>query len=422
MKILLIDAESSSRIELQEVAGRLGECYAVDRGAAAVAAIKTSWQAREPFDLVIFDIQVAAMDGTEVLLELREMENELTVPKPQRVKIIVVTSNADQDTVATCVMAGCSGLVVKPFAPEAIIQKVAEVCPECLLAPNTDTKATQARRLIHSIIEIFERGDRNLPTLPAVIHEIEKVMENPASTAHSVAAVIERDPVLSIRVIAVANSALYRGRDRITSVSRAIPRLGFKGIQGIVAAVASHTMYEVKNVEWQHKMERLWLHSLAVAYGSRQIGVLTRFPDVEKLFLMGLIHDIGKVVLINGLSKTGLRHRELAAKHIDQVIEELHTTFGGTVLESAGLGQEFIDVAELHENTRFTTRTDPAIMIVSLANSTAREMGYGARHSQKLDLARLPAAMILHITAEHLNRMRTDLEVTVKKARIAFKF
>jgi putative nucleotidyltransferase with HDIG domain len=235
---------------------------------------------------------------------------------------------------------------------------------------------TAVRKIVMGIVRKVGSGDIDLPVLPKVVHEIQGVINQPNSTISDLARVIERDAAISIRLISVANSPLYRGAEKIYAVSRAIHRMGTKETRSIITAIANKSLYETKHKQFRMLMERLWLHSLACAYGSRSIAERLGVGDVEKLFLMGLLHDIGKPLLLKILTDT-VPHSE--SSNMDQVvasIQEVHSSFGGVVLDRWGFSQEFKRIAIRHEGPKFHPATDKAILIVNVANILVRRIGY----------------------------------------------
>ena len=127
VKILVVDDELVSRKKMEKIMESLGECETVDSGKAAISVFKKAWENWTPFDLITLDVSMPDMDGTEVLYEIREIEKENKVPKEKQVKVLMVTSHSDKDTIITCIQAECDAYVVKPFDKEAIIDKIEKI-------------------------------------------------------------------------------------------------------------------------------------------------------------------------------------------------------------------------------------------------------------------------------------------------------
>jgi two-component system, chemotaxis family, chemotaxis protein CheY len=128
MKILIVDDDSVSRMFLERIMNDFGECVAVGSGAEAIAAFKNAWDQWSPFTLIMLDVSMPVMDGTEILFVIRQIEIAKNVPPDNRVKIIMATSRSDKSTVATSIQAGCNGYILKPFERDVIHKEMKKLC------------------------------------------------------------------------------------------------------------------------------------------------------------------------------------------------------------------------------------------------------------------------------------------------------
>ncbi len=124
MRILIVDDNASGREMMQNQMNSYGECELAESGGAAIIAFEKARDDMEPFDLIMLDISMPEMDGVEVLLKIRDMENKQKYTKQKRAKVMMVTASADKDTVARCIDAGCDSYVVKPLDKQDIINKL----------------------------------------------------------------------------------------------------------------------------------------------------------------------------------------------------------------------------------------------------------------------------------------------------------
>jgi two-component system, chemotaxis family, chemotaxis protein CheY len=120
MRILVVDDDPISCMFLENIMSSFGDCEAVSSGADAISAFKNAWDQWAPFKLIMLDISMPVMDGTETLFAIRQTEIAKNVPAEDRVKIVMVTARSDKSTVTTSVQAGCDGYVIKPFDWEII--------------------------------------------------------------------------------------------------------------------------------------------------------------------------------------------------------------------------------------------------------------------------------------------------------------
>ena len=119
------------------------------------------------------------------------------------------------------------------------------------------------RDIFTDILQKFTAGKLNPPVMPQVVREVQTVVKRPKSTSEELAQVIEKDPVISLRLISVANSPIYRGVTEIRNVKSALPRLGLKETLNIVLAIANKSLYNTNKAQFRILMDKLWVHSLA---------------------------------------------------------------------------------------------------------------------------------------------------------------
>lgn len=130
---------------------------------------------------------------------------------------------------------------------------------------------------------------KNLPTLPKVLEEVTRLMEDPNTSTEQIAKVITFDQVLSAKVLKMVNSPIYGFPGRISSIQHALVLLGFNVIRGLII---STSVFDDMN----KAMIGLWDHSVGCALASGEIAKALGLKDPEEYAVAGLLHDLGKVV------------------------------------------------------------------------------------------------------------------------------
>ncbi|MEW6426483.1 MAG: response regulator [Thermodesulfobacteriota bacterium] len=120
MRMLIVEDEKVSRKKMRIILEEFGVCDETASGSEALAMFRKAWEERAPYDIVTLDITLHEMNGAEVLLQMRQFEQERNLPKAKLAKIIMVTSHSDVDHITTCITAGCNSYTVKPFTRESI--------------------------------------------------------------------------------------------------------------------------------------------------------------------------------------------------------------------------------------------------------------------------------------------------------------
>lgn len=137
-----------------------------------------------------------------------------------------------------------------------------------------------------------------LPTLPFVVTALNDLIRNPQTSAADIHKIIMKDQSLSSRILKLVNSSFYGFSERISSISHAIVILGFNTVKNVALTASVFDMFskdKEPNVHFDHKA--FWLHSLGVAATARLLATKVKLPGVEDIFVAGLLHDIGKMVL-----------------------------------------------------------------------------------------------------------------------------
>jgi putative nucleotidyltransferase with HDIG domain len=258
------------------------------------------------------------------------------------------------------------------------------------------------------IIQDFSAGKIVPPVMPQVVRDVEAVIKRTSSTAEDVANVIQRDPVISLRLISVANSPVYRGIQEIRSLREAIPRMGLKEALNIVIAISHKNLYTTDRVQFRILMDKLWVHSLACAYGSKLIAEKLKLKDSENYFLMGLVHDIGKSILLKAFTDIS-ELKDLSLDVIQANIQQGHLSVGGVLLRRWGFDDIFIKVVTMHEGHEFSPDTEKEILVIHLANMLARTIGYSL-FDDEVDFNELDSAKFLKMDADTLRQIGEEVK------------
>ena len=143
---------------------------------------------------------------------------------------------------------------------------------------------------------------KNLPTLPLVVDNLTRVINNPQSCAKDLSEIITKDPSLSARVLKIVNSSFYGFSQKIPTVSRAVVILGYNCVKNLALSSTIFNFLAEKVDNKDFDINSLWDHSLRCAACSRLIASEILHQDSEDTFISGLMHDIGKVIFMEYLA------------------------------------------------------------------------------------------------------------------------
>lgn len=169
--------------------------------------------------------------------------------------------------------------------------------------PSTleEEKEEKERQEKFAVIERRLGAVEKLPTLPAVLTRIQKMLENPDVNVDELARVLSSDPALVTQVLRLVNSASYGVKNKVLSVSQAINLLGLKSLADITMGIAvTRAFKNMKGTVLFNPVE-FWIHCFCCAALSKRIAQHMSFLDWEACFLSGLLHDLGRMVMHHAL-------------------------------------------------------------------------------------------------------------------------
>jgi putative nucleotidyltransferase with HDIG domain len=146
---------------------------------------------------------------------------------------------------------------------------------------------------------IITRIDRapEVPTLPTLLAEIDRRMQQPDVTLRQLGQVIGSDQAMATKLLRLANSAFYGCSSPVTELQGAMALMGFNTVRNAVLSISVvRAFHGFRDLEG-FRMEDFWRHAVGVAITSRFLARETKWADPEEAFVGGLIHDIGKIVI-----------------------------------------------------------------------------------------------------------------------------
>ncbi len=145
--------------------------------------------------------------------------------------------------------------------------------------------------------ETLLRGRIELASLPDVYTQIVEVMNSPRSSAADLAEMISKDTSLSSRMLKLVNSAFYGFPTRIDSISRAVTLIGTRELTTMALGISVVAAF--KDIPCTlMSMEGFWRHSIACGVFARLLASHKVGTSAEQLFIGGLLHDIGRMVML----------------------------------------------------------------------------------------------------------------------------
>lgn len=245
------------------------------------------------------------------------------------------------------------------------------------MTTDTEEFAEQVQRII---LQKIADNTLELPAMRQSVVKCLSLLNGEEFSLRSAASTIEEDPVLSARVLWVANSAAFVGPEKARAVLPAVTRIGANNLRTILLETAIHSLFESSDARIGAACRGLWLHSRAVAVLARDIAASACLQEPDDAYVAGLLHDVGKPVIASLLLKSETRLRGKATMSwfnadvwVD-LVQKTHRTVGTALAKTWRLPESVVSAASNCEHyDDATPRSAPNC--VRFANAIAKEQG-----------------------------------------------
>lgn len=224
-----------------------------------------------------------------------------------------------------------------------------------------------------------------LPPLPAIMTDLIEALNSEEADFRLLGKIISRDPSMTLDVLKIANSAFYGLQTKVTGIEQAVRMLGISEIASLcIACGAAGSLRPPKGVETVD-LKRFWRHSVATGVIAKIVCPKLEVGRWDSLYLAGLVHDVGAVVLdrfkhdvyaeILDLTRT----ENISVNEAEErIMGASHDTVGGWLMEKWKLPEVFVEVARFHHSvTPASDKYRTVVAIISLADLFARLTQHG---------------------------------------------
>ena len=216
--------------------------------------------------------------------------------------------------------------------------------------------------MLHALNEVEALIDNtvSIPTVPTTLNEINRIINDPEGSAMEAAEVVARDPAIATKVLRLANSSLYSLRVDVSDIKHAVSILGLRILRNLVVQATILEQFKVAQKDsTAFDPEWLWDHSVKTATAARFLVEETDVPgvDTEVAYTAGLVHDVGKILLLQDPTERFLEAVEVSRKtnqplHLCEMeIYGFHHGHAGALLATRWkLSQLLAHVIECHHD------------------------------------------------------------------------
>ncbi len=302
------------------------EAFALEKKTDVLAAGETLFQIDSPADSAIYLVQgtVTVSDKNGTSFEVESDSAEAKFPLCSGIK----------HTTSAIAKTDISYLRVS----NKILSIHTQVQHEELNIPEE----LKSNRLLQLFGQYFMEENLEIPTLPDVAIQLRKAMQHDIGIVDAVK-IIQTDPVISAKLIEVANCPLYLTLNPAKSCLDAVNRIGLNATRSLVISFSIKQIFTSNSTLIKKQMDHFWKESLKLSCLSYVLAMESKQQNPEEALLAGLICDIGIIPFLNFVANLPEEYHNL--DEIQEAISAVKGTVGATVLKNWNFDPEFIKVA-----------------------------------------------------------------------------
>ncbi len=321
----------------------------VSSGAAALEAL-----AKKPYDAVVSDMRMPLMDGAQLLEEIKQRY-------PDVVRMIL-SGQSSREAVYRSI-SPAHQFLSKPCDPQELVARLSQAFAMRDLLANQPLKTVISRM-------------RSIPSLPSLYEEVTAALRTENPSLGVIAKIISKDVGMAAKILQLANSAFVGASGRVSSLVQALSLIGTETVRTLVLSVHVFSQFD-SNAHVAATLPALWDHSVAVSSLAQRIASAESCAKamVEESFTGGLLHDIGKVVLLAEMPREYHQIFEENSASKDKELESLgctHAEVGAYLMSIWGLPLSLVHAVAFHHRPSESAETQfSSLTAVHVADAIA---------------------------------------------------
>lgn len=246
----------------------------------------------------------------------------------------------------------CGPVTIKPL--QVLLDSAVQI-DETRHATHTETDS-----VLNEIFEMIRKGVVDIPPLPADMQLLMDKVNDPNLTVTQIIDCLT-DPLLVSKILRICNSPFYGRRTKVDSLRDAVVYMGLKSLMSIVT-VNALSGFSPGNIE---QVQKILHHCMMVGMIAKQLA-RDMGSNHDQAFVCGLLHDLGRIVLLEMLSKYNLDHKKQ-----EQLLQDHHQALGALVAKKWNFSEEIQEVIRNHHQPEQALQFPQLVQIIYIANALA---------------------------------------------------
>ena len=281
-----------------------------------------------------------------------------------------------------------------------------------------------SKTITKSLLDIHPRElkgiIKEIPTLPVIYQELFQKMQEPNVSVSQIAEIISLDVALTTKILHLVNSAFYGYSQEIKTISRAVVILGFQAVRSAALAISVFDFFNGEDSS-QIDMTQFWRHSIASGSICKVLASEMKINQQEEAFVVGLLHDTGKLIEKRYFSDDfnelveAAQEQQLTWFDAEKVLFQInHAVIGKAIFRAWNFPPSVVDAVQFHHNPDSATKYPQMAALAHLGDYMAYHLGCPSPGAPPPRVCNPAALKILGITLEDCHdlvpKFKEDLE------------
>ncbi|MBN2375937.1 MAG: HDOD domain-containing protein [Sedimentisphaerales bacterium] len=292
--------------------------------------------AKSAFDVIVSDMKMPQMDGHQLLSSVR-------AKYPQVVRIALSGQTSKEAFLGS--VGPIHQFLSKPCTAETLKNTIARACSLGGLHSN------------ENLMELTSSLE-SLPSLPMLCTELLEELKTEEPSTKKISQIISQDMGMSVKILQLVNSSYFGVKQSVSSISQAINFLGLDTIKTLIISAKIFSQFQ-QTEEAGVSLKAIWDHSMTVTGWARLIAKAEKVGQqfINEFMLSGMLHDVGKLVLVSQLPEEYERVLALSTQENlpffiaeSKVLGVSHAEVGAYLLSLWGFSHDVAEAAGFHHN------------------------------------------------------------------------
>lgn len=330
-KLLFVDDEPMVLEGLRRGLHGMRRDWEMNFVSSAAAALETLQH--ETYDAVVSDMRMPLMDGACLL--------EVIKQRYPNVVRMILSGQSSREAVYRSI-SPAHQFLTKPCNPKELAARLSQAFSTQDLLANQSLKTIVSRM-------------RSLPSLPTLYNDLTAALQTEDPSLTRIAAIISKDVAMAAKILQLANSAFIGTSGRVSSLVQALSLIGTETVRTLVLSVHVFSHFDTRS-NVAARLPALWDHSVAVSALAQRIAACENCSKtlLEESFTAGLLHDIGKLVLLAEMPKEYQEIFESSAFLTSEREQELlgctHAEIGAYLMSIWGIPLSLVQAIAFHHH------------------------------------------------------------------------